>query len=55
MTGCLIILIAVLGSIIAGCSLGEEAGWATFGLSMLIIAVIVMLNAGGRENWEDRL
>lgn len=55
MTGCLIILIAVLGSIIAGATIGDEAGWAVFGLSMLIIAVIVMLNAGGRENWEDSL
>lgn len=55
MTGCLIILIAIFGSIIAGASLGEEAGWAVFGLSMLIIAIIAMLNAGGRESWEDGL
>ena len=55
MTGCLIILIAIFGSLIAGASLGEEAGWAVFGLSMFIIAVIVILNAGGRENWEDSL
>ena len=55
MTGCLIILIAIFGSLIAGATLGDEAGWAVFGLSMLIIAVIVMLNAGGRENWEDGL
>lgn len=49
MTGCLIILLAVIGSVCIGSSFGEPAGWAAFSLSMLIIAIIAMAENGKGE------
>lgn len=49
MSGCLIILIAIIGSLAIGCDISAEAGWAVFGLSMLIIAVIAMFNVNDYE------
>ena len=47
MTVCLTIIsitfIAIVVSVIIGCKFGEEAGWNTFGLFLLVIAVIALL------------
>lgn len=34
-----------------GCKFGEEAGWSTFGLFMLVIAVIALLTQEDKEDW----
>ena len=56
MTGCLTIIlttfIAIGGSVAIGCKFGEEAGWNTFGLFLLVIAVLAMIENGKTE--EDR-
>lgn len=55
MTGCLTIIlvtfIAIGGSVAIGCKFGEEAGWNTFGLFLLVIAVIALLTQKEEEDW----
>ena len=47
MTVCLTIIsitfIAIVVSVTIGCKFGEEAGWNTFGLFMLVMVVIALL------------
>lgn len=56
MTGCLTIIlvtfIAIGGSVAIGCKFGEEAGWNTFGMFLLVIAVIALLTTlEDEEDW----